>query len=423
MLLRGIQAIAKTYRDAFTGVPRNVWLLSFILLVNRSGTMVLPFLALYFTQELGFQKSTTGYFLASYGLGGILGAYLGGFFTSKIGSIRVQVISLLGTAVGFVVLYQMKTFWSISICLLLLSVIAEAVRPANSTAITEHSPPEKFRQSLALNRLMMNLGMSIGPTIGGFLAFWNYQLLFYADALTCASAGLLLLFVFDRKSSLRQEQKVEEDKTTKPLQKSETIKTYRGPLSDPVFICYWLLMFLTALVFFQLLSTKPIYLREKFLLKEWQIGLVFAANTVLIVMVEMVLVQSLERFSTLKIIAWGCFLSCIGFGILPFGYGFWFCMVSVTIWTFGEILSMPVSMAFTAERSSPENRGMYMGAYTMCYAVAFMLGPVIGTYIYQINREWVWHACSIVAVVVLVGFYLLDWLSNPNRANKKRSDI
>ncbi len=412
MLLHAIQAIGRTYRDAFAGVPRNVWLLSFVLLVNRSGTMVLPFLALYFSQELGFEKSTTGYFLASYGLGGIIGAFLGGFLTGKIGSIRVQVFSLFGTAAGFVVLSQMKTFWSITICLLLLSVIAEAVRPANSTAITEHSPKEKFRQSLALNRLMVNLGMSIGPTVGGFLAFWNYQLLFFVDAATCASAAVLLIVIFDRKSKPADdtaEPAVDENSEALVIQDQEQSRV-GGPLSDPVFICYWLLMFLTAIVFFQLLATKPIYLREKFELAEWQIGLAFGLNTALIVMLEMVLVKSLEHVRTLRVIAWGCFLSCLGFGILPYGFGFAYCLLSVTIWTFGEILSMPTSMAFTAERSNRSNRGMYMGAYTMCYAVAFMVGPVIGTAIYQIDREWVWHSCSIVAVVVLIGFYVLDWV-------------
>ncbi len=360
--------------------------------------MVVPFLALYFTGELGYSKNFAGYFLASYGLGAISGSFLGGYLTGRLGSIPVQCLSLFLTAVGFVVLSFLHDFWSIVACLFLLSTIAEAVRPANNTAITEFSPPEKRRQSLALNRLAVNLGMSIGPTVGGFLAGYNYKLLFYADAATCGLAGLLILVLF-RDYRKPQAELPKKKETTEPLAKL--------PWQDGVFVQFWFLNFLTAMVFFQLIATFPIYLNEKFHMNERQIGLALALNTVVIVLIEMPIVKSLEKVNTLRVIGWGCFLSCLGFGILPYGSGFVFCLFTIWVWTMGEILAMPMSLAFTTERSTAQNRGLYMGSYTMCYAVAFVLAPVIGTWIYQIDRELVWHLCLGVGVFVFIGFRLI----------------
>jgi MFS family permease len=402
LVKRFFDATIRVYREAFTGLPRDVWLLSIILLINRSGAMVLPFLTLYFTVKLGFNNASAGLLLSSYGLGAISGAALGGYLTVRLGSIRVQVLSLFATAVGFVVLSLLRSYWPIAICLFVLSTVAEAIRPANSTAITERTPPGQYRQALALSRMAVNMGMSIGPTAGGFLAFFNYYWLFAADAATCAIAGVAIL-VFFPLTPLPTTSDNGPDADNR-------LKT-NAPWNDKIFMFFWGLIFLAAIVFFQLMATFPIYLREKFSMSEWQIGLTFAFNTVLIVLIEMALVKSLERFSTLRLIGWGCFLSCLGFGLLPFGYGFVFCLFTVFVWTIGEILSMPMAMAFTAERSNDQNRGWYMGSYTMCYAIAFVIAPVLGLAIYQYYPDLVWYLSLVVGLLVLAGFFALDRLA------------
>ena len=81
------------YREAYSGLPRATWLLAFVALVNRSGTMVLPFLALYLTSQRGFDPDQAGLFLALYGLGSAGGTYLGGVLCDRLGALSVLRVS------------------------------------------------------------------------------------------------------------------------------------------------------------------------------------------------------------------------------------------------------------------------------------------------------------------------------------------
>ncbi len=142
------------------------------------------------------------------------------------------------------------------------------------------------------------------------------------------------------------------------------------------------------------------------------IGLLFAVNTTIIVLFEMVLVDRIKGWSKLWTIAWGCFLVSLGFGILPWGFGILpyhlaisFCVFSAVILTFGEMLSMPIASGWVAERSQGKNQGVYMGWYSMTYSIACVVGPVLGSAIYEYNRDLVWDLSLIVGFVIMIGFY------------------
>ena len=99
-----LQRIIGAYRDAFHGLSREVWILSFVALVNRAGTMVLPFLTLYLRQDLEFTTGQAGVMLSLYGVGSIGGAALGGKLTDRIGYRFVMLSSLFGSGAILLVL-------------------------------------------------------------------------------------------------------------------------------------------------------------------------------------------------------------------------------------------------------------------------------------------------------------------------------
>jgi predicted MFS family arabinose efflux permease len=163
------------YKTSFTGLSKESWLLSFIMLVNRSGTMVLPFMTLYLTsKEMHRTLSEAGFVMALFGLGSIIGAYFGGKFSDKIGFYKVQLFTLIGGGMMFIVLGQVKSYPLICVVTFLLSMINEAFRPANSSSIAFFSNSENRTRSYSLNRLAINLGWAVGATIGGLVAAFNY---------------------------------------------------------------------------------------------------------------------------------------------------------------------------------------------------------------------------------------------------------
>jgi predicted MFS family arabinose efflux permease len=168
------------YKTSFTGLSAQTWLLSCIMLVNRSGTMVVPFMTLYLTgKTMNRSLSEAGTVMGLFGLGSIIGAYFGGKFSDRIGFFKVQLFTLFFGGLLFIVLGQLKSYPLICVFTFLLSLVNEAFRPANSSAVAFYSHSENRTRSYSLNRLAINLGWAIGASFGGIIASYNYELLFW----------------------------------------------------------------------------------------------------------------------------------------------------------------------------------------------------------------------------------------------------
>jgi MFS family permease len=97
------------YKNAYTGLTPSSWWLSVVMLINRSGTMVLPFMTLYMLKR-GYTIGQAGIVMGLFGLGAVVGAYLGGKLTDRIGYYRVQLMTLIGGGIFFMVLGQMNSY-------------------------------------------------------------------------------------------------------------------------------------------------------------------------------------------------------------------------------------------------------------------------------------------------------------------------
>lgn len=364
-----LAATAKTYKKAYAGLSRSTWLLSAIMLINRSGTMVVPFMTLYLTSPaMGYSISQAGVVFGLFGAGAFMGAWLGGRLTDKIGFYPVQLITLIGGGVLFIVLGQMKTYPLICLFTFLVSFINEAFRPANSTAIAFYSSEANRTRSYALNRLAINMGWAVGVAMGGWIADYNYELLFWVDGFTNISAAVIM-FLFLKPVNYKPSH----------LKKADAPKA-RSAYQDKTYIYFVLVTMLFAACFFQLFTNLPVFFRKSLHFSESYIGLIMAVNGVIIALIEMVLVYKLENrgFNT-RLIAAGVALVGISFLMLNIpGIGAGLALAMVLVVTFGEIFSMPFMNTYWISRTQPSNRGEYAGLYTMAWSAAQCLGPLLG---------------------------------------------
>jgi MFS family permease len=363
--MRGLVA---AYRDAYSGLPRATWVLAAVCFVNRCGTMVLPFLMLYLTSQRGFSAAAGGVVLSLYGVGAGVGAFSGGVLTDRLGAKRVQVLSLTLAGGGFLLLGQLRAPLALQIAAFALGAVNESFRPANGAAFAGAAPPERLTQALTLRRLALNLGMTCGPMLGGYLAAHDYAWLFVVDGGTCLLAAAVLAF-FDHSGA--------------PLRDSIAALPARSPWSDGPFLVLLLLAAGHAAVLYQFFSTYPLALHELHGLPEPQIGSIYAINTLLIVALEMVLVRRLSGAAPLRVAAWGTLLFGLGFALLPLYRGYPFVAATVVVWTFGEMLSMPFLETVAASRGDEGSRGRYLGAYNFGYSLAFAGAPALGAWLYQ----------------------------------------
>jgi predicted MFS family arabinose efflux permease len=352
--------------------------------------MVLPFMTIYLT-GIGFSLFQAGIVVGMFGAGAICGGYIGGKLTDKIGYHRIQLVTLVGGGFLFILLGLMKSYPLICVFTFILSVVNEAFRPANNTAIAIYSRPENRTRSYSLNRLAINLGWAIGGTLGGFIASFNYHLLFWIDGFTNIIAAFMLYYLLKPANP-------EEKKTASSIQPLEKI----SPLKDKKFTTFIGLSILFAVCFFQLFSTIPVFYKDVYHMSEFYIGILMGLNGLIIVIIEMVLIFHLEsKNKTMLMISTGLLLTSLSFLVyifLPLHPVT--ALISVILVTLGEIFAMPFMNNYWASRASQYNRGQYAGYYTMAWSLAQVVGPTGGTWTaghFGFNSLW-W----IMAVICMI---------------------
>lgn len=358
-----------TFRNAYGGLSRSTWLLSLIMLINRSGTMVVPFISLYLTsKEMGYSVSEAGYVFGLFGLGAFTGAWCGGKLTDRIGFYPVQFLTLLLGGVMFILLGQMQSYPLICLFTFLASFVNEAFRPANSTAIAFYSKPDNRTRSYALNRLAVNLGWAVGSFTGGILASIDYELLFWVDGFTNIAAALLMWLLIKPVKEEQRTQQVGDEQRPMPAHQDKT------------FLLFIIITACFAACFFQLFTNINIHFRQNLHFSQTFIGVLMASNGVLIVLIEMALVYKLEgRRRNLDYITVGVALAGLSFLLLHIGYpAAVISFLMILLITMGEILSMPFMNSYWINRAHPSNRGQYAGYYTMAWSAAQTLGPMAG---------------------------------------------
>lgn len=392
-----LRATAKTYRNAYAGLSKETWLLSLIMLINRSGTMVVPFMTLYLTSpEMGYSVGDAGIVFGLFGAGAFAGAWLGGRLTDKIGFYPVQLFTLFGGGILFIVLGQMNTYPLICIFTFLLSFVNEAFRPANSTAIAFYSNENNRTRSYALNRLAINLGWAVGSALGGFIAHIDYELLFWVDGFTNMGAALLMWLVLkpvDYKPPKKQ-------KIDDPL--------IHSAYKDKTYLSFAFITILFACCFFQMFNNVPVYFKRELNFSEPFIGILMAANGIIIVLVEMVLVYKLEgKRNNIYYISIGVFLVGVAFLLLNIPAAAVPVAISmIVLVTFGEILSMPFMNSYWIARTQPSNRGQYAALYTMAWSVAQVLGPMGGAQLAEYSGfNVLWWTVGLVSIIASFAFW------------------
>ena len=394
--------LLKIYINSFKGLSAESWMLALVMLINRSGSMVLPFLGVYMTDHLKFDIQNAGIVLSFFGIGSVVGSWFGGMITDKFGEFKVQGLSLLLSVPMFCLIPLFQTEVGLAMIIFAQSCISEAFRPANSVAITKYAKPENLTRAFSLNRMAMNLGFSIGPALGGILSAISYDFLFYSNAAGALLAGITYILFF-------RNRKYKNPETPKNI----TELKFSSPYKDYRFLLFCFACFLFSVCFFQLLNTLTIFYKKEAHLSQQQIGYILAFSGFLIVLVEMILVQVAEKYFRLKYTLFiGTILCAISFAMLPLDTSIWFLVLSIGILSIGEIWTLPFMATVTALRSGPNNKGVYMGILGMAFSLSFIITPLLGTAIAEkFGFTILWIGTGVLMTIAAVGFYfIIPWM-------------
>ena len=399
-VLKSKVKLFNSYINTFKGLSREAWMLSMVMLINRSGSMVLPFLGVYMTDHLKFSLENAGIVLSFYGIGSVLGSWLGGFLTDKFGEYYIQSWSLFLSAPIFLIIPFFPSVEMMAFLIFLQSTISDTFRPANSVAITKYARPENLTKAFSLNRMAINLGFSIGPALGGILSGISYNFLFIVNAIGALTAGIIYVIFFRKRNKIFREKKKSEP--IKIIEKSSTKSPYR----DQLFLLYSLLCTVFAICFFQFFNTIPLFYKDVAKLHQSTIGFILGYSGFIIVLLEMPLVSIAERtLKTSQILFLGILLCGIAYLLLVFGSSIPILILSMTILSIGEIWALPFMSTVTALRAERGNKGAYMGLNGIAFSFSFIITPFLGTYIVGIfgfGSLWIGSFGVLVLSAVLI---------------------
>jgi predicted MFS family arabinose efflux permease len=401
-----------------------VWIVAATSLVNRAGMMALPFLVLYLTRHIGTSAAFAGLAVSAYGLGGIVTGPIAGRLCDRLGPFTVMRASLALTGVILLVIPLAHSFGAVVLLVFVWALIADATRPATMSALSSAAAPEQRKAAIALNRLGVNLGMSIGPAVGGFLALVSFPLLFVVDGLTSlAAAGVLSLLL--RPEDVRlvahaAHSSSDEESNGSAVRPSTSPPVHPGVWRDRTALIFLVAMVLVGLVFTQHQGAMSVYLVRDLHYRESFFGALFAVNTLMIVALEVPLNLAMAHWPHRRALILGMLLTGIGFGAMGIAKSVAPLVATVVIWTFGEMITFPVGTAYLADLAPRGRMGEYMGAYSSTFSLSVIIGPWAGTAaLDRFGSAATWagvFVCGLLAAAVTA-------LTHPQAADESALDL
>jgi MFS family permease len=382
---------------ALRGLPREIWVLFVATLVNRAGTMALPFLTLYCTQGLDWSPADAAAVLLAYGLTSVITALPAGRLVDRAGERTVMIASLLISGVVLALYPGLDSLESVMAATIVWSAVNEAFRPASMAVIVKLVRPEQLKTAFAVNRLAINMGMSVGPAAGGFLAAVSYPLLFWVDGATSLAAGAILLAApWHAPQDLPPHQ--------------EQVSTAGVSLREPLLrmMTFMALVLPVVVVFFQHIASMPLFIVQHLHHPEYVYGMLITVNTVLIILIEVPLNHAMAHWSHRRVMMTGAFLFAAGFGGMAFASDIGSLVVTTAVWTFGEMVLLPSMSAYVGELAPPSRRGTFMGLYEVLFGVGFSVAPWIGvTLLDDHGGETLWGCMFLMGCLSAIGMWFL----------------
>ncbi|MGW0803164.1 MDR family MFS transporter [Nonomuraea sp. NPDC002799] len=374
------------------GLPRAFWALWGGTLVNRLGTMVMPFTGVYLTQSRGLSLAAAGLVMGVFGAGSLLSQLLAGVLADRIGRRATLSGGMLATAATMLALGYSSSLPAILASMFVLGLVIDVYRPASNALVADLVSPVERPRAYGLLFWGINLGYAVGMTAGGWLAGLGFVWLFWIDALSSVVFAVLVWRAVPE---------------TRPAASRASAGGFGVVLRDRVMVGFTLVSLGNALVYSQTMTMLPVAMTQVVKLTPAQYGLAMAMNGVLIVLVQPLVSGWLGRRDAARTFALGLAVMGAGFAMTAFVTSTAGLTVTIAVWTAGEIITAGIPGAVVAALAPPELRGRYAGLFGFSWSLSAVLAPLLGGPLLELGADVLWFTVGGVGAVSAAGMLLL----------------
>lgn len=369
--------------SSLRALPRPAWILCFGTFLNKFGAFVVPFLTLYLTNQ-GYTVTEASLAVGAYGIGNLAASLVGGHLADKLGRRSVIVLSMFSGATMMMVLSQVHSLPLIILVTALTGLASECYRPASAALLTDLVRPRRRVTAFATLRLAFNAGFAFGPATAGFLAAFGYFWLFAGDAATSMLFGLVALFALpggthDARNNASW---------------SEALRSLRR---DRKLHQALLANFAISLLFFQMASTFALHVTHLGF-SAAVYGAIISLNGALVVFFELPMTTLTRRYPARRVMALGYVVCASGFALNGFAHSIPALVACMTLFTLGEMITMPMASAYLANLAPAHMRGRYQGVSGLTWSLGLIIGPAAGMKLFTFHPAAYWMACAFLGV-------------------------
>jgi len=375
--------------------PLQFWLLIFGQLISMIGSgFIWPFITLYMLKTLDISLSTVSLILTLRAGASLVSSLLIGPSTDKVGRKSIMVISLLTGGISFLLLDFANSLFFFAVLMAgwggsqpLYSISIQAM-------IADLVKPEDRLGAYSLLRISNNVGVALGPVLGGILITISYSFTFYIAGICLILVSLFTIFFI--KETLDPNMAAEAS-TEKPFQ------AFHGIFKDKFFILFCLGTLIIYTMSSQEFTLLPSYLKDNFGILENRTGFIMAVNATLIISLQFFVAKFIQKFNPMWLMATGAIFYIIGISSNALGSNMWHFIISIVILTIGELIIAPTSTTFTANYAPVAQRGRYMSFFGLANGVGFGLGPVIGALFNDnISPFAIWYGSGLIGLTAVI---------------------
>jgi MFS family permease len=394
----------KRLRSTYQKYPSQFWLMFFGMLISTiGGSMIWPYLMIYVSETLAAPMTVAASLMTLNSAFGLVASFLVGPVIDRFGRKWVMVISLLLNGITYLFMSGASEIDAFVVLMALSGMANPLYRMSGDAMVADLIPPQKRPDAYALLRMSNNVGVALGPAIGGFLAATSYSLAFYMAALGMACYGLLLAF-FAQETLPERGQRKEQDKSSE-----ERFGGYLKIFQDRSFITfvfgYTLVIICASLIWVVL----PVYAKENYGIPENIYGFIPTTNAVMVVTLQVAVTQITKRFNTLPVLTVGAAFYMLAVGGISLGsgfWGFWFFMVVMTI---GELILVPTASTYAANLAPMDMRGRYMSIFGLSWRIAIGTGPILGGILNDnLGPKAIWYGGVVIGLLSVVTFLVIN---------------